>query len=264
MPVLVWSDRDGALASSIRTGRRVSLSAEEFRPEAEDLDRALDALLDMAWHALKVITRHENDKLQLNSFEQAWTLGRAVFVSGILNHDALQGEERSLLWQALTPKAWYGVRHDASREPHWKALIPARAKRWRSHAAESTAYRFLDIGYWLREQQLHNAGEVFGWYASNAEDIYKRPSLRSFELRQEILHWLQRQSPEVRAELAKPKVKGHLRFSIVSKALLARFPHRGPGSALLPQHYPPDELRAIVTATLDAARDEHFTAGKLR
>ena len=32
-----------------------------------------------------------------------------------------------------------------------------------------------------------------------------------------------------------------------------------PDSALQPQHYPPDELQAIVNETLDAARDAHFS-----
>lgn len=46
--------------------------------------------------------------------------------------------------------------------------------------------------------------------------------------------------------------------SVISKSLSKRFPASGPGSALLPQHYPEDELRAIVCETLDAARDLHF------
>ena len=52
MAVLVWSERDGTLGNSIRSGRAVSLSVEEYRAEAEALDQHLDDLLDMAWHAL--------------------------------------------------------------------------------------------------------------------------------------------------------------------------------------------------------------------
>ena len=258
MPVLVWSERDGALASSIRTGRRVGLSAEEFRPEAEELDRALDDLLDMAWHALTIITRRDNGKARFDSFEQTWTLGRAVFVSDILRHPAMQGEERFYLWQAVTPKAWHGIRSDLQREPRWRDLLPTRAKRWHAKPREVKSYEFLEYGYWLREQQLQDAGEVFGWKVSNAQDVYQRSSLRSLQLRQAILHWLRRQSPQVRAEFAKAKVKNSRYFSTIPIALYERFPAKGPGSALLPQHYPPDELQAIVNETLDAARDAHF------
>ena len=257
MATLVWSDRDGVLGNSIRSGRRVALSAEEFRAEAEVLDQQLDALLDMAWHTLTLLTKHENDKPRFNSFEQVWVLGRAVHISQILQHDAMRGEARSLLWQALTPKAWYGIRHDSERTSRWRELIPAKTKRWRSHPQESKAYNFLNVGYWLREQQLHDAGEVFGWKYSNAQDLYDRSSLRSFELREAVLYWLRRQTPEVREELAKP-LRGKGRFAIISKALNKRFPASGPGSALLPQHYQDDELTAIVCEVLDEARDLHF------
>ena len=258
MPVLIWSDRDNRLGNSIRTGRRYSLSPEEFRPEAEALDRELDAMLDMAWQALNLITRRKNGKPRFDAFEQRWVLGRAVHVSDILRHEAMQGEEHFLLWQALTPKAWYGVRHDASREPLWSALIPKRYKSWQSKPTDRDAYEFLEVGYWLREQQLQDAGEVFGWTSSNAQDLHKRSSLRSFELRQAILHWLRRQTPEVREHFAKPKSKGKRNFSEIPNALQKRFPASGPGSALLPQHYPEEELREIVNRVLDDARDRRF------
>lgn len=256
MPVLVWSDRDGVLGNSIRTGRRYRLSAEEFRPEAEALDQRLDALLDMAWHALAIITQHKNGKPRFNSFEQVWVLGRAVFVSDIMRREALQGEERVLLWQALTPKAWHGIRHDATRDPRWRDLIPSRNNKWQTKPTDQAAYRFLEIAYWLREQQMQDAGEVFTWKYSNAYDLFHCSSLRSVALRQSLLFWLRRQSPELRDELAKSK-RGE-GFDIVRKALVDRFPSRGPGSALLPQHYPEDELRAIVSQTLDDAVEAHF------
>ena len=259
MPVLIWSERDGALGNSVRTGRRYSLSAEEYRPEAEALDQALDDLLDMAWHALKLITKRKNGKPRFDAFEQRWVLGRAVHVSEILRHEAMQGEVRSLLWQALTPKAWYGICHDLEREPRWRELIPKRYKSWQSKPEDRDAYEFLEIGYWLREQQLQDAGELFGWISSNAQDLYKRSGLRSYELRQAVLHWLRRQSPDLREALAKSKVKGKRNFAEIPFALSKRFPATGPGSALLPQHYPEDELRAIVRETLDAAVKAHFS-----
>lgn len=258
MPVLIWSVDDDSLGNSIRSGRRVALSAEEFRPEAEALDRELDNLLDMAFNALTVISqRNKSGKMRYDSFEQVWVLGRAVAATEILQHEAMQGEMHTMLWQAIIHKAWHGIRRDATHDERWRNLIPVKTRRWQTHPKETKAYIFLEVGYWLREQQLHDAGEVFGWKYSNAQDMFDRSSLRAPALRREVLHWLRRQSPEVREELAKP-IRGPGRFAIISKSLRKRFPASGPGSALLPQHYPADELRAIVCETLDAARDLHF------
>ena len=259
MAVLVWSERDGVLANSIRSGRRVHLSAEEFRPEAEALDQQLDALLDMAWHALTLITQHEKGKARFNSFEQVWVLGRAVHISEVMRHEAMQGEVRTMLWQALTAKAWYGIRHDATRDPRWRELIPAGKNQWRTRTDDKRldrAYDFLEVGFWLREQQLQDAGDVFSWEFSNARKLYVRPTLRSLKLRKALLHWLRRQTPEIR-EFAKV-TKTTVGFIVFVKALNNRFPARGPGSALLPQHYPEDELREIVCQVLDDAVAAHF------
>ena len=257
MPVLIWSDHDATLGSSIRSGRRAALSAEEFRPEAEALDQQLDSLLDMAWHALNLITKRENGEARFNAFEQVWTLGRAIHVSEILRQPALQGEERLLLFQALVPKAWHGVRHDRQRDERWRDLVPANRKDWMTKPNEPRPYDFLEIGYWLREQQLHAAGEVFGWSFSNARELYVRSSLRSIALRRAVLHWLRRQSPDLRDQLGKVK-RGGIAFELIPKTLVKRFPASGPGSALLPQHYPEDELRAIVSGVLDAALDQQL------
>ena len=259
MAVLIWREEEGSLVNSVRSGRSVFLSAEEFRAEAEALDARLDGVLDMAWNTLTLITERKDGKPQLNSFEQVWVLGRAVAVNGILRHEALRGEVRTLLWQALAPKCWYGVRADASREPRWRDLIPQRAKKWLKQPKENSSYRFLEIGYWLREQQLQDASAVFGQDYSKAQDLYDRSSLRSPVLRRAVLQWLLRQVPKVREELARP-FRGKGGFSIVSKALAKRFPARGPGSARLPQHYEPDELQRIVNDVLDAARDAYFSA----
>lgn len=258
MPVIVWNADSEYVGSIVRTGRRFTLSAEEFRPEAEALDRELDDLLDMAFHALTVISRRaKSGKIHLDSFEQVWVLGRAVTVTEILRHDAMQGEIRTMLWQAIMHKAWHGIRSNASHDDRWQLLLPRQATMWQNQPTKAASYKNLEVGYWLRDQQLHDAGEVFGWKYSNALALYDRSSLRAPILRQEVLHWLRRQHPRVREELAKG-IRGPGRFGIVSKALSARFPAYGPGSALLPQHYPEDELREIVCETLDTARDLHF------
>jgi len=257
MAVLVWSEYDDVLGNSIRSGRRVSLSAEEYRAEAEALDMRLDTALDMASHTLTLITRHQNGWENPNSFEQVWVLGRAVNINSILRHEAMLGETRNILWQALTAKAWYGIRHNLGRAPNWRKLIPHNRNLWKSEPQNAKAFDFLEVGYWLSYQQLHDAGEVFGWKFTNAREVYVRPSLRSVELRRATLYWLRRQTPEIRDALVK-SARGKVGFELIPKALQKRFPAKGPGSALLPQHYSEYELRAIVCETLDAARDLHF------
>lgn len=261
MAVLVWSERDGSLGNSIRSGRRVSLSAEEYRTEAEALDLQLDDVLDMGWHALTLITRHDNGKPHFDTLEQAWVWGRTIHLSNVLRHRAMIGEQRILLWQALTAKAWYGVRSDSTRDQRWRELIPSKSRKWQTQPTDIDAFRFLEIGYWLREDSLQQVGELFCWKFSNANDLFDRTSLRSVELRRVVLSWMQRQDGKVRLFLATPIYAGK-RHALIAKALYKRFPAKGPGSALLPQHYPQDELRDIVCETLDAARDVHFPKAK--
>ena len=257
MAVLVWSESDGALGNIVRSGRRVMLSAEEFREEAEALDAALDEALDMAWQALTIITERVNGSSRFNSFEQVWMLARAVRVNGILQQEGMRREVRTILWEALVPKCWYGVRADLTREPRWRSLLPPKAKKWQTQPREASSYRFMEIGYWLQEQSFRDASDVFDGNYAKAQDLHDRTALRSLELRQAILRWIRQQRQEVRDELGRP-FRGKGGFAIITKFLTKRFPSRGPGSARLPQHYPTDQLQAIVDEVLDAARDEHF------
>ena len=187
-------------------------------------------------------------------------MGRAVSASDILRHEAMLGETRTLLWQALTAKAWYGIRSDLGRDPRWRDLIPRNRRKWQTQAQKTRHYDFLEIGYWLREQQLHDAGEVFGWKFNNARELFVRSALRSIKLRQAVLYWLRRQSPDLRDRLAKAS-RGKIGFEMIPKALQKRFPASGPGSALLPQHYTEAELRQIVGDVLDAAIAEDPSFG---
>ena len=261
MAVLVWSEEEGMLGNVVRSGRRVFLSAEEYRPEAEALDARLDALLDMAWSALAIIAKDKGGELAPESFDQVWTVGRAVWREGVLQHEAMKGEVRHLLWQALVPKCWYGVRADANREPRWRDLLPKKSKKWRTHPRDASSYRFLEIGYWLREHHYQEAGELFQWNSTKAQDFWDRQTLRSTALRAAVLAWLREQPDSFREQL-KGGARGKKGMRALIPKLTKRFPSRGPGSARLPQHYEPDELQAIVNGVLDAARDEYFPAKK--
>ena len=258
MAVLIWREEREQVYNSIRTGRRVFLSAEEFRPEAEALDERLDELLD---DALALMAENAGEG-KPSPLVKAWSLGRAVARSQALRHKAMHGEVRAMLWQALAHKCWYGVRADATRESRWRELRSTgkRAER-RVNPEKSQTNKFkyedFDIGLWLSDQDLDEAGLVFGNSMANALELYRRPTLKSHELRQAILPWYREQSELVRKEFSRatPGAKG---FKLVAKALAARFPSSGPGSARLPQHYEPAELQRIVNQALDAARDAHF------
>ena len=260
MAVLIWREEEGVLINHIRSGRHVFLSAEEMRPEAELLDRELDLLLD---DALNQIEEYANEK-KATPLLKSWSIGRAVARSGVQYHKAMHEEKREMLWEALAHKCWYGVRADTSRDFLWRGLRDTSNKgkrRVNPKKSQGNANRYQDfeIGLWLSDQEFKEAGQVFGDYISNAYDLYRRPTLKSHELRKAIYCWLQRQAEEVKFELRKAK-PGTGGFSIIAKALVHRFPSRGPGSTLLPQHYEPDELQAIVNDVLDAARDTHFPA----
>ena len=259
MAVLLWSEQDGILNNEIRSGWRVFLSAEEFRPEAEALDARLDVLLDMAWSALAIIAKDKGGELVPESFDQVWTVGRAVWREGVLRHEAMKGEVRHLLWQALVAKCWYGVRADATREPRWRDLLPKKSRKWRTHPRDASSYRFLEIGHWLREHHYQEAGELFQWNLTKAQDFWDRTSLRTPVLRAAVLAWLREQPDSFREQL-KRGARGSGGARALVKALARRFPSRGPGSARLPQHYEPDELQRIVNDVLDAARDAYFSA----
>lgn len=262
MAVLIWSEEEGELVNRVRSGRRVFLSAEEMRPEAEALDRELDGLLD---DALELVNELAGDK-KASPFMKSWSLGRAIARSGALSHEAMQGEKKELLWESLTHKCWFGVRADATRDFRWRGLRDTSKnseRRVNPEKSKGNKFRYEDfnIGLWLSDQDYEETSLIFGDKLKYAVELYRRPTLKSHQLRKAIYCWYQRQTEEVKEELGSAK-SGSGGFTIIAKALVHRFPFRGPGSILLPQHYPPDELQAIVNEVLDAARDEYFPAKK--
>ena len=230
MPVLIWSDRDNALGNSIRTGRRYPPQRRRISPRSRSPGQRAGR---HAGHGLACAQSHQRAQkwqtaLQPPSSKSGFW-GRAIHVSQIMRHEAMQAEERTLLFQALTAKAWHGIRSDLGRDPRWRELIPAKKKQWRTRTDDrrlDRAYDFLEVGYWLRDQQLHDAGELFGWQWTNARKLYVRPTLRSSELRESLLYWLRRQSPVVRDFATSTDTQ--LGFISFVKALRKRFPASGP------------------------------------
>lgn len=266
MAVILWSEEQGELYSRVRSERRVFLSAEEHREEAEDLDARLDELLDDALKLVEVYAR-EAGYGKPNSILKPWALGRAIARSAVLAHEAMLGERRELLWEALAHKCWYGVRADASREFRWRGLRNTTKRGERRVNPEKSRgnnfrYEDFEIGLWLADQEWDEASSIFGGTIGNAIEIYRRPTLNSHDLREAVFQWWIKQSEKVLAVIRSPSGQMSKKrggdFTIIAKALVQRFPARGPGSARLPQHYPPEELQAIVDEVLDAARDAHF------
>jgi hypothetical protein len=101
------------------------------------------------------------------------------------------------------------------------------------------------MALWLAEQDFDDAAETFGGSIRNVWQMLERPTLRPLAVRQALLDWLRSLPPDSRS-------RNHERatFAELMKALRARLPDRGPGSAKRPVHYEAAALRAEVAAAL--------------
>ena len=259
MPVLIWSAWEDRLINEVRTGRQVIISTEEYRAEAEELDRKLDRLLD---DALKLVDKyHEYGRPP--PLLKAWSLGRSVSRFSVLQSDPMRNEERNLLWEALAHKCWYGARANGVKENKWRNLRGRSERRVNPEMSVTNVHKYEDfqIGYWLSSQDFVDVKRIFGGFIRNALELYRRPALRDPALRCEIHHWFQKQKYSIQIELSKTKdVDNKGGFTVVAKALSKHFTSIGKDTGRLPQFYSPTQLRAVVTTVLDAARDAHFSA----
>ena len=239
MPVLVWELTAKGARSTVETTRRFAFTVEELRHEAELLDRELDTVLDT--------TVAEVAKLEAGGahveFVRAWSIGSALRESDVLTGPPMRNEPRHLLWLALAQKCRTGIRSDERTDSRWEALRPSTAREPRR---EGRKLDYFEMCLWLAEQPFEEAVQTFGGSVRNVWQMLERPTLRPLVVRQAFREWLQQQDDDVRAELLTPG-----EFPELMKALRARWPDRGPGSAKRPVHYTEQQLTAEIAAVLD-------------
>lgn len=239
MPVKIW-DRapGGALTSRVETSRSQSYRGERYRADAEALDREIDGMLD---HSIALAEGVPAAEAGPQAFVRRWSVGRALAESKLLDSDFLEPSEHKWLWLAIARKCRLGVRSDGSREENWHGLIP--------HRDLDPGRIELDVfavGMWLQEQEIEVAMTSFGASLTNATEIHRRGAIRSRNLRDALALWFGEQCPTRREELTKTG-----NFEQLAKALVKRFPARGPGSAKRPVHYSVEELCEEVRKVLD-------------
>ena len=250
MPVKIWDRTSGgALTSRIETSRSQSYRGERYRDDADALDEEIDRMLD---HALALSACAPATGASQHSFVKRWSVGRALAESGLLESDHLEASEHKWLWLAIARKCRLSVRSDGTPEESWRGLIPHREIDPRRIELDVFA-----MGMWLQEQEIEQAIASFGASLTNAIEIHHRGAISSRVLRDALARWFGQLCPARRAELAK---RGN--FVRLVKALVKRFPARGPGSAKRPVHYAEDELFEEVRKVLDPIAAEKAPENK--
>ena len=248
MPIKLWKqESNGSLSSSVRTIWDSPLGGEEHRKLAEDLDRALDDVLDDALAQLSA-TGNRGAKPE---FRRLWCVGRAVRESNVLRHPALEAEKRMLLWRAMAWKCWLGARHDYPQSPEeteWRRLRPSAQPENKNPSRMDDVF---EIGFWMQEQEIEDAVFTFGGVLSNAKELGLRKSINTPKMREALKQWLNYLPQEQRKE-----VHTSSNFKVIAKALRKRWPDRGFGSARRPEHTKPEVLLAEVTETLSPVLEE--------
>ena len=242
MPIKLWKrEANGSLSSSVRTIWDSPLGGEEHRKLAEDLDRTLNDVLDVALAQLTT-TAVSGAKLE---FRRLWCVGRAVGESNVLHHPALLAEKRELLWRAMAWKCWLGARHDYPHSPEetaWRRLRPSAQPENKNPSRMDDVF---EIGFWMQEQELEDAVYTFGGILSNAKELALRKSINTPGMRRALKLWLNHLPQKQRKQ-----VHTSSNFKAIAKALRQRWPDRGFGSARRPEHTKPERLLVEVTETL--------------
>jgi len=238
MPVKIWEKDKRGLSSRVVTGWDTVLTAEEHREDAENLDRAFDAILDNA------VTRLKEKSMPgvAAVFIRAWAVGNAFRESKLLASPLLKKEEASLLWKALVSKLRTGARANGQVETAWLELRTSLAREPRR---EGKNLDYFGMCIWLAEQDLQDAVDTFGGSIRNVWQMLERPALRPIALRRALEKWLGSQPKLLRQKLFEPAA-----YAEMMKALRRRWPARGPGSAKRPVHYKDTDLFAEVEKLL--------------
>ena len=239
MPVKIWErSSDGSLSSSIATSRPAGLRGEEFRTVAHALDQEIDKVLD---RAIELTPTDDGATADKQLFVNRWAIGRALAETDLLTSDNLEPQEYKFLWLAIARKCRLGVRADGGPENRWHGLIPGRESDPRRIERD-----VFSVSLWLQEQSTESAMMAFGSKLSNAREIHRRGAINSKKLRDALSHWFENQGTARRAELT-----NGTKFVALAKAMAARWPARGPGSAKRPVHYSEQELYNELCKTLD-------------
>ena len=243
MPVKIWARDNGALSSRVATSRTDSYQGERYRSNAEALDRAIDQMLDAA---VRLSMSAEAAEAAEQVFVRRWAIGRALAESRLLESEHLAPQEEESLWLAIARKCRLGIRANGDPEDSWRGLIPNRKAEPNRIGRDVFA-----VSLWLQEQAVDSAKMAFGGRFWNAQQLHGRETLRSLGLREALAKWMASQSPAIRSQLSNRAL-----FTGLAKALAARFPARGPGSAKRPVHYSDKALYEETRQVLDRAAAE--------
>lgn len=241
--IMRYRSSDGDLLAQVFARGRHSGLPHHFSA-ADSLDRRIDSVLDQA-EAHCSSTSHASIPA---AFTKAWVIGKAFRDSGLLEDEALIGEDPDFIWELLANKAALAVRHDGSLETRWRGLRPPlepviespiqpRKPRRADHWARCA---------WLAEQSHAEAAETFGGLITNVGNMYDRTPLRPLVLREALRTWLSR-LPSGCAE----RVTQTKQFLELLKQLSQRWPARGLRSAIQPVHYELEDLLAEIDRCVD-------------
>ena len=244
MPVVVWDLSSSGPINTVETDWPIAVTLEEWREEAEALDRNLDAVLDETVR----VADEAGSSLAPPEFVRAWAIGSALLRSHVLDDPAMKNEPRHRLWLALARKCRHGTRANGSSEPRWTDLRPSTAREPRR---EGGRLDYFELCLWLAEQPFEVAAETFGGSIRNAWQMRERPTLQPLAVREAFHRWLCTLAPQAREHAVDPRF-----FPELMKVLRARWPDRGPGSAKRPIHYSEDELTEEIGALLAPLVDE--------
>lgn len=245
MAIKIWNPNpEGKPTSTIKLKGASGPSAEEGRPQADQIDQQLDDLLDKA-----VALLDQQDAGQHHDrFATRWAIGRSIADSHVLDSPHLEAGEIPDLWLAMARKCRLGVRctGEPDLDSRWKSLIfqrDAEPKRVEDD--------IFGLGMWLQEQDLQDAKLAFGSSIHNAKQIWSGEALRNPKLRQALTDYFTNYDASQRLYLCQ-----NYRYALLAKALRRRWPSRGKGSAKRPVHYEQDQLSAEVRQLLEPITTE--------
>lgn len=241
--ILRYQSSEGDVLAQVFTRGRHSGLPHHF-VEADRLDLRVDSVLD---EAAKQSTSTTHSSIP-SAFTKAWVIGKTFRDSGLLEDEALIGEDPDFIWEILANKAAMASRNDGSPEARWVNLRPPlepvvgspvqqRKPRRSDHWARCA---------WLAEQSHADAAETFGGLISNVWNMYDRTPLRPLVLRQALHEWLWQLPNDAAERITEVKP-----FLELLKQLSRRWPARGLRSAIQPAHFKAEDLIAEIDQCLN-------------